>query len=212
MQLIAGDCDLKVRYLEESISHLSDINSNWKFTPIPVTPNHLKQLKHQSRAKTIEILITQVPHGIELCKQNIADFINDARIIMEKGRLCHAYVSFEFALEEYGKIMMLKEALANSVVKDKIVVSKDFFKHNRKCEKAIEKLGEEFKSVYDMNWFLREMLGLYPLWFGTKTSHKTRTDCAFVGYRNDEFVIGAPIDPEKIIKLINLLEEKTRLK
>ncbi len=190
---------------------MSDINNNWRFTRTPVAPDKLKQLKQQSKAKTIEFLISQVPQGIELCKQNIADFINDARIINEKGRLCHAYVSFEFALEEFGKIMMLKEALINSVVNDKIVVSKDFFKHNRKCEKAIEKLGAEFKSVYDMNWFLRETLGLYPLWYGTKTSHETRTDCAFVNYRNDEFVIGRPIDSVKFIKLINQLEEKTML-
>ena len=190
---------------------MSDINNNWKFTCTPITSDQLKQQKQQLRAKTFNILKSQIPHGIELCKQNIADFMDDTRIIMKKGKINHAYISFEFALEEFGKIIMLKEAPTNPITKDKVVMSNNFFKHNKKCEIAIEKLGNEFKSVYDMNWFLREELGLYPLWFGTKTSHKTRTECAFVGYRNDEFVIGKPIDPVKFTKLINLLEEKARL-
>jgi AbiV family abortive infection protein len=190
---------------------MSGLNSDWSFSRTPITPEQAKKLKQISKAKTIEIPIAQVPHGIELCKQNIADFLEDAKNIIERGKLYHAYVSFEFALEEFGKIIMLKEALSNSLGNDKITVGNELFRHDRKCDKAIEKLGNEFKSVFDMNWFLRETLRIAPLWFGTKTSHTTRTDCAFVGYKNGNWTIGARIDQIKFTKLINQLEEKARL-
>lgn len=104
---------------------------------------------------------------------------------------------------------MLKEALENKT-SDKVLIDYNVFKsHKHKCEKAIEKLGSNFKSVYDMNDFLREEFGIWPLWFGTSVSHQTRLNCAFVDYRNEKWVIGANIDSIKFVDLINQVEQRT---
>jgi AbiV family abortive infection protein len=170
-------------------------------------------MSNQSKAQkpnSIEIAVNQVPEGITLCKQNILDFLDDARNIIEKGKLHHAYVSFEFALEEFGKIVMLKEALAVSN-NGKISLDKHFRDHIGKSEKAIERLGPDFKSVYKMHWFLAQCLGVWPLFFGTATGHQTRLNCAFVNYKNNKWTIGATIDKDKFIHLINELERRTML-
>lgn len=174
--------------------------------------NQLKS--NSSKPKpSIEIPVSQVAQGIELCKQNITDFLEDARNIMDKGKLYHAYVSFEFALEEFGKIVMLKEALASSSANGKILASNQIFtNHKGKCQKAIEKLGPEFKSIYHGDWFLAMIIGMWPLSFGgTVVSHQTRLNCAFVDYKNNAWAIGAQIDQAKFTRLINELDQKTKL-
>ena len=47
----------------------------------------------------------RMQEGIEKCKGNVADYLKDACIIAETGRLYHAIISIEFALEEFGKIL-----------------------------------------------------------------------------------------------------------
>jgi hypothetical protein len=39
-----------------------------------------------------------VLQGIELCKKNIADYLDDARTIISKGRLPHAFLSVQLAI------------------------------------------------------------------------------------------------------------------
>ena len=82
-------------------------DENFSFSMTPIDPKKAEQ----KPPKNIEIPLSKVSQGIELCKQNVADFVCDARNIMKQGKLYHAYVSFQFALEEFGKIMFIKEAL-----------------------------------------------------------------------------------------------------
>jgi hypothetical protein len=55
-----------------------------------------------------------VQKGIYKCKDNIADYLKDSLLISNTCRLYHAIISLEFALEEFGKILLLKEAFDNS--------------------------------------------------------------------------------------------------
>jgi len=52
--------------------------------------------------------------GIDLCKENALDYLNEAKIIVQKGYLHHAYVSVQLAIEEIGKAIWLKDELENS--------------------------------------------------------------------------------------------------
>jgi len=135
------------------------------------------------------------------------DFLRDATTIIEEGRLNHAYVSVEFAIEELGKIVMLKEAL-NSSKDDPILVGERVFKsHKGKPEKTFTVLDPEFKTIYgglfDPNIFDPSIFDTAT----TKVSHRTRLKCAFVDY-NGDWHIGQPIDKNRLIALINHIKEK----
>jgi AbiV family abortive infection protein len=151
---------------------------------------------------------SKIPEGIERCKDNIIDFLNDARAVLTKGKRYHAYVSFEFALEEFGKIRMLKDALGDS---DTVSVNaKVFTSHEGKCEKALAILGSNFQTVFDGVW----VKGMWApnIWpEETVVSHKTRLKCAFVDFVNGNWIIGADIDKIKLENLINELERRTKL-
>lgn len=147
------------------------------------------------------------PQGIELCKKNIMDFLRDATIIIEEGRLNHAYVSVEFAIEELGKIVMLKEALESSKDDSVLVEDRAFGSHKGKPEKAFTVLDPEFKTIYG-GLFDPEIFD--PSIFDTattKVSHRTRLECAFVDY-NGDWHFGQPINKNLLIALINHIKEK----
>jgi len=144
--------------------------------------------------------------GIELCKDNILAFLRDARLIIEEGRLNHAYVSVEFAIEELGKIVMLKEALNSS--KDDPVLVKDriFRSHIGKPEKAFTVLDFKFKTIYK-GIFNDKIFNPRTFNTGTTVSHRTRLECAFVDF-NRTWHIGKRIKENLLVDLIKHIEEK----
>jgi AbiV family abortive infection protein len=154
------------------------------------------------------------PKGIDLCKQNIADFLGDARNILNSGKPYHAYVSFQFALEEFGKILMLKDALTNPKNTSTIafVDEQVFTTHRGKSEKAIAYLGQQFKTLYDGVW----AKGVWApgIWYEAEAiiGHDTRTKCAFVDYINNNWVVGdKAITNQNLTVLINELDNRTKL-
>ena len=63
-----------------------------------------------------KIPLSEVVKGINYCKCNALNYLNDARIILQAIRPEHAYASIHLAIEELGKIILLKEH-AEEVVK-----------------------------------------------------------------------------------------------
>ena len=158
-----------------------------------------------------EIPKNHFPKGVEKCKENIIDFLNESRTVMATGKIYHAYVSFEFALEEYGKIKMLKQSLVNTIG-DKVLVNNKVFKsHENKCEEAISALGSEFEAIYDGVW--EKGVWAPGVWYEeeTEVSHNTRLKCAFVDYLNNDWVIGVTLNRANLSHLIDELEKRTRL-
>jgi len=72
---------------------------------------------------------SRVQQGIEYCRKNVLDFLDEARMIMSKGRLNHAYLSVHFAIEEFGKAAILNEAYRLST-DDPIPISAAVFGQN----------------------------------------------------------------------------------
>ena len=154
------------------------------------------------------------PVGLQLCKENISDFLNDARNILTNGKPYHAYISFEFALEEFGKIIMLKEALSepnNTTINaqvDEIV----FTSHRDKCNKAIAVLGKEFESLYNGIW----AKGVWApnIWGEAEVAigHNTRLKCAFVDFINNDWCIGdKAITHHNLMALVDKLDTQAKL-
>jgi AbiV family abortive infection protein len=99
------------------------------------------------------VVSRQVPRarmqeGIDLCKTNISDFLKDARLILAQNRLNHAYVITEFAVEEFGKAAILKEAWATSST-DPIVLGENVFtSHKGKSAKAWTVLDPNYRRFW----------------------------------------------------------------
>ena len=148
--------------------------------------------------------------GIDLCKRNIRDFLTDAQLIIAQGRLNHAYIMVEFAIEELGKIVMLKEAFSSDL-NDPVTVEGDVFgTHKGKSEKAWTVLDINCRTIFDEGLFDHELFD--PDLFDTDTlaSHKTRLNCAFVDFKGDCWTLGERIKQELLEKLINHINEAIR--
>ncbi len=157
-------------------------------------PNQLKQnncCKSSKQKPPRPIPKSTFEIGINLCKENIADFLSEARVVLANDKPHHAYVLFEFALEEFGKILMLKEALAepNNTSDTAYVPELVFTSHRGKQEKAIGVLGDDFKSLYNGGiwmkgyWLRGYMSGICE----TEVGHNTRLKCAFVDYLDNDW-------------------------
>ncbi len=154
------------------------------------------------------------PEGIQLCKDNIADFLSDARNVLANGKPYHAYILFEFALEEFGKIIMLKEARddPNNKTNAAQVPEHVFTNHRGKCDKAIDVLGTDLKTLYNGIW----AKGIWApgIWGESEVEvgHNTRLKCAFVDYLNNNWTIGDnAITKSNLTSLIEKLDARTKL-
>lgn len=97
-----------------------------------------------------------IDEGITFYKKNITDYLKDARIIVEQGRPYHAVISVEFALEEFGKILLIKESAQNPINGVVDINGKkrgnvfEFCDHNRKVNKALAVVDPEgnYRTIF----------------------------------------------------------------
>jgi len=150
--------------------------------------------------------------GIEVCKRNITDFLADANLIMAEGRINHAYVMVEFAIEEFGKIKMIKDAF-NSDLNDPFRVKGAVFgDHKGKSEKAWEVLDPKFRIIFDEGMWKEGtwQRGTWEKQEDTTASHKTRCECAFVDFTGSIWIVGRDMKKDLLQSLIIHIEEKLR--
>jgi AbiV family abortive infection protein len=146
--------------------------------------------------------------GIEKCRGNIEDYLKDACIVAETGRLYHAIISLTFALEEFGKILLLKETLDTDTSDALKIDGYEFCTHNRKVERALKFLDPMhkyrvlFETVFERGVFEAGM------WEGeTVIGDRTRLDCAFVDFINNNWTLGRNIKPEYFQDLVTLIQQ-----
>lgn len=151
----------------------------------------------------------KMQEGIDLCKKNISEFLEDARLLVEAGRLQHALVSVEFAKEEFGKIVMLREASVRDK-SDFVTVGRGTFKsHKGKNKKAWTILDPSFRIVFSGD-FSEEDFEEEDFVVDTTISHYTRLQCAFVAFdeSSNEWHIGRDIDKDLLVDLIEHIQQK----
>ena len=147
--------------------------------------------------------------GIDLCKKNITDFLEDAKLIIHEERLSHAYISVQFALEELGKILVFRNKLEIDQNDPLRITKKEAFQsHKRKTEKVWEFLDPKFKKIFDEGFFDRAFFEKGFFQTDTYAEYETRLDCAFVDYYAGNWHVGRDIKKELLVKLISHIEEK----
>jgi len=158
-------------------------------------------------AKQVLIPRGLMQNGIDLCKQNVSDFLKDAKFMVREGRLDHAYVIVEFAIEEFGKIVMLNEALSLNT-NDPVLVKESVFKsHNEKSTNAWVVLNPKYRIIFDEGAYDESVYD--PRFYQTNTtaSHNTLLDCAFVGFDGNRWVLGTKIKQSLLENLITHVDD-----
>ncbi len=144
-----------------------------------------------------EVPRTLMQDGINLCKKNILEYLNDSLIILEQKRFSHALISAEFALEELGKLLLLRENLRNTKTDFIIIDGKEFCSHDKKVNRALNFLDP--KNEYHILFyegFLAKGNADSGIWTEkiTEIDSSTRLECAFVDFIDNKWVLGSEID------------------
>ncbi|MCW4000891.1 MAG: AbiV family abortive infection protein [Candidatus Bathyarchaeota archaeon] len=151
----------------------------------------------------------KVQEGIDLCRRNIAIFLDDAKALMRNGSLQNAYVLVQFGLEEFGKIIALKEAVENCDSGNISVNNKIFKNHEFKTEKAWTKISPWARIINEgFDEDVSDMPYGFPAYSEptTEASPQTRLDCVFVDFREGNWINGHKIDRERLVHLITYIE------
>lgn len=155
-----------------------------------------------------------MPKGIEKCRENAINYLEDARLIAKTGRLNHAVISLQFALEEFGKLLLIQESLNNATTDPIEINGKDFCDHNAKAEKALKLVdpSSKFRILVEGwfgDWF---SVGYFPLgyWGERAINNKLRLDCAFVDFVNGNWLSDRLINPKNFQRLVDAVEQELR--
>jgi AbiV family abortive infection protein len=156
---------------------------------------------------------SRVQEGIEYCKKNVSDFLDDARMMMSKERLNHAYLSVHFAIEEFGKAAILSEAYRLST-DDPIPINAAVFgqngkqSHKIKTDKAWTLLDPSLKILH--NGSFGKGFSKHGFDTDTESSPETRLECAYVDFKDGLWITGDTIDEPKLSKLIVSIEQEVK--
>lgn len=93
----------------------------------------------------IKVSTSELSKGIDLCFVNARHLLDSATLLLNRGGVNHAYIFWAFAVEEYGKALLLKETKRKA---DALTVEIDrtnlFFgrlAHARKFDRGLKELN-----------------------------------------------------------------------
>ncbi|MEJ2271447.1 MAG: AbiV family abortive infection protein [Candidatus Bathyarchaeota archaeon] len=158
-----------------------------------------------------EIPKSEFEDGIKKIKKNILNFLDSAEILLNSNKKDHASILTEFAIEELGKILMLKDEYDN--LSNSIKIPKSVFRtHKGKSERAWQFLNQSYRMISN-GGFERSDDGSIGFERGfeqvTFASHNTRLECAFVDFENSKrWYVGRNIDSTKLKEQIKHIQEK----
>lgn len=158
----------------------------------------------------------RVEEGLSLCRRQISDLVDTARIIL-RGDTAGLYLRFvylllQYAIEEFGKALMLKEEfLRNS---SETLRFDKWVSHEYKFNKAWDVLDKGLKVVHEGAF---DTSAFDPAIFDTnvEASHRLRLEAGYVDYveRKGEWTRITHIqkwDRDRFLLLADDLERKMR--
>lgn len=145
----------------------------------------------------------QMQEGIDKCKCNITDYLSETELLMSQGKLNHAVILVEFAIEEFGKILVIKRAFdldSNDPIR---ISAKKFYDHERKTKKAWTVLNKSYQILFDEGICLPNTVferGVAVEY--TIADHDGRLRSAFVDYCSGQWLLGVDVKEAYLKNLI----------
>lgn len=138
----------------------------------------------------------RLQEGMRLCARNIRSYLQGVQLLLEHSHDLgdwHAVILAIFAFEELAKFAQLKEAKEKATT-DKVEIDDRLFRdHEYKQELARKLIDEESRKLIDE-------ASLPPAFRGetVEISPLLRLDCAFVDWKDDQWIHGAPLIPNNL--------------
>jgi AbiV family abortive infection protein len=155
---------------------------------------------------TIKIAVKKIREGMKLALEKCNEHLVAAETLISKESLNDAVALIEFAIEEFGRAVALKEILKKSSNE----VEEELFKnHEYKYNKAWSVLPEELKTIYEGTFDVAQF-SKTDFDVGKETiSPRTRLDAVFVDYdvKLEKWKTGVRADGETLKNVIEGLRE-----
>lgn len=156
---------------------------------------------------TVKIPSEKIAEGIKVSLERTEEHLAGAEVLIENKNMNNAVVLVEFAIEEFGRAVALKEKLQK---RSEDVESILFTNHDYKYDKAWSVLPIEMKTIYEGSF---SPLDFHPDDFDTESetiSPRIRLDATFVNYDEvtQEWKKGIQADPEKLVNIITKIREE----
>jgi AbiV family abortive infection protein len=153
----------------------------------------------------------KICRGLELALKKCEELLSDAETLISKGSgsLNNAVALIEYAIEEFGRAVCLREKLE----KGSNEIEAELFKsHEYKYNKAWNVLPPELKTIYEGTFDVTHFEGT-AFDVGKETiSPRTRLDAIFVNYDKEleEWKVGVRADSETLKRVIEGIREKLK--
>jgi AbiV family abortive infection protein len=156
---------------------------------------------------TVKIPSEKIAEGIKVSLEKTEEHLAGAEVLIENKNINNAVVLVEFAIEEFGRAVALREKLQERSEDVEIYL---FTKHVYKYDKAWSVLPIEMKTIYEGSF---SPLDFPPDEFdaGSETmSPRTHLDATFVNYDKvtQEWKKGIQADPERLASIITKIREE----
>jgi len=154
----------------------------------------------------VRIPSKKIQEGIEYSLEKSAQHLTGAEACLSKGILDGAVALIEYAVEEFGRAVALREKLETG---SEEVERELFSSHEYKYEKAWTVLPQELKTIYE-GTFDVAVFDEAVFDVGKESiSPRVRLDAIFVNYdeTNDKWKIGIRADKHKLKRLIEGIKQ-----
>jgi AbiV family abortive infection protein len=159
--------------------------------------------------KDLSVNRGQMLEGIKKCKENITDYLLETELLMSQGKIGHALILAEFAIEEFGKILVIKRAFELDQNDPFVIKGKKFYDHVTKSRKAWAVLDKKFKILYDEGVCLPNTIferGVAIEY--TLADHEGRLRSAFVDYCSGQWLLENNVKEAYLRNLIAEIRNK----
>jgi len=138
--------------------------------------------------------------SIESCRRHLIA----AEVLISNGLAENAIIQIEFAIEEFGRAIYLRNKLATSDFQIEYALNRD---HQLKYNQAWTVIDPKYKTVYEGSF---DPSVFDPAIFdtGETISPSTRINATFAQYRNNKWQLGVKADPRKLMEIVKKLREE----
>jgi len=168
-------------------------------------------------SKEMRIPEAKIKEGIAISLRTAKMHLDSAELLIRNDFSGNAVVLLEFAIEEFGRAVYLRERLHNGL---ETIESALQTNHSLKYDKAFSVLPKDLKTIWEntIGWFPKGWFpanyfprGYWPILKET-ISPDTRLDATFTDYdeKTQTWQSGIKTDGKRLMTIVNIIGEHIR--
>ncbi len=171
----------------------------------------LPNLSTKRTRKDLFVQRKQFQEGIDLCKTNVANYHDETETLLSKGQVAHGLIFVEFAIEEFGKLMVIEKAFNKNTNDPFRIKSDDFYSHETKSKLAWQKLDTKYKILFDEGFCLpNDFFERGCVVECTLADPECRLRTAFVDYCSSQWLLETNVKSKYLADLVGEIRVKIK--